>query len=97
MKVIGGNFCIAVPLPTGVTKLTSRDGWLVSNLVYYTKTPIRGNATYRHRSATLRPASPSLTIARICLSLNLRVAFSPPRVNGGLSFYVRRFRGGGSH
>src|SRR5581483_9536573 len=32
----------------------------------------------RHRSATFRPASPSLTIARICSSLNLLRFIGPP-------------------
>src|SRR6476646_1608290 len=32
----------------------------------------------RHRSATLRPASPSLTIARICSSVNLLRFIGPP-------------------
>src|SRR5688572_20178857 len=36
----------------------------------------------RHRSATFRPASPSLTIARICSSVNLLRFMGPPR-NGG--------------
>src|SRR5262245_41382371 len=36
----------------------------------------------RHRSATFRPASPSLTIARICSSVNLLRFIGPP-LNGG--------------
>src|SRR5215467_7212415 len=36
----------------------------------------------RHRSATFRPASPSLTIARICSLLNLLRFIGPPW-NGG--------------
>src|SRR4051794_25795349 len=32
----------------------------------------------RHTSATLRPASPSLTIARICSSVNLLRFIGPP-------------------
>src|SRR5262249_9934295 len=32
----------------------------------------------RHRSATFRPASPSLTIARICSSVNLLRFIGPP-------------------
>src|SRR4051794_41121682 len=36
----------------------------------------------RHTSATFRPASPSLTITRICSSVNLLRFIGPPR-NGG--------------
>src|SRR5262249_29233895 len=49
----------------------------------------------RQRSATFRPASPSLTIARICSSVNLLRFIGPP-LNGGPSFYVWRISGGTS-
>src|SRR5581483_1873199 len=48
----------------------------------------------RHRSATLRPASPSLTIARICSSVNLLRFIGPPRTEG-LSLWRGGFRGAG--
>src|SRR5262245_51370466 len=49
----------------------------------------------RLRSATLRPASPSLTIARICSSVNLLRFIGPP-LNRRTSFYAWRIKGGRS-
>src|SRR5262249_3802446 len=48
----------------------------------------------RHRSATFRPASPSLTIARICSSANLLRLIRPP-LNGGPHSMRGRSEGAG--
>src|SRR6185369_7743340 len=47
----------------------------------------------RHKSATFRPASPSLTIARICSSVNLLRFIGPPQQRRTLILRVANYRG----